>query len=82
MKFSPHSNNSKELKNKYEVYEQAGVKEYWIIHPVEKTFMKYLLVHGSYQPSRLFTLGDVVSSSVLYGLELQLDELFVGLIDY
>lgn len=33
-------NNKKELKNKYEVYEEAGVLEYWIIHPQEKTFLK------------------------------------------
>ncbi|WP_051691929.1 Uma2 family endonuclease, partial [Pedobacter borealis] len=31
-------NNKKELINKYEVYEEAGVKEYWIVSPSEKTF--------------------------------------------
>ncbi|MEX0882546.1 MAG: Uma2 family endonuclease, partial [Cyclobacteriaceae bacterium] len=28
-------NNKKELKNKYEVYEESGVKEYWVIQPGE-----------------------------------------------
>jgi Uma2 family endonuclease len=28
-------NNKKELKNKYEAYEEAGVLEYWIIQPDE-----------------------------------------------
>lgn len=29
-------NNQKELKDKYEVYEESGVKEYWIIHPTSR----------------------------------------------
>jgi len=36
-------NNKKELRNKYEVYQEAGVKEYWVIHPSERTFLKYTL---------------------------------------
>lgn len=41
-------NNKKELQIKYEVYEEAGVLEYWIIHPSERTFMKYTLINNSY----------------------------------
>lgn len=69
-------NNKKELKNKYEVYEESGVLEYWIIHPQEKTFLKYTLVNGSFQPSRLLTIGDEVTTPVLPGFTLKLDELF------
>ena len=70
-------NNRKELKNKYEVYEEAGVKEYWIIHPQEKTFFKYTLDNaGKYQSSHLLTLGDEVSSNILPGFVLNLDEVF------
>src|SRR5271154_5459177 len=46
-------NNKKELQNKYEVYEEAGVLEYWIIHPLEKTFFKYILTNGQFQSSRM-----------------------------
>jgi Uma2 family endonuclease len=70
-------NNRKELKNKYEVYEEAGIKEYWIIHPQEKTFFKYLLdENGKYQSSHLLTLGDEVSSDILPSFVLKLDEVF------
>ena len=70
-------NNQKELKIKYEVYEEAGVLEYWIIHPEEKTFMKYSLnVDGRFQPSRLLTFGDEVTSLALQGFCLNLDEVF------
>jgi len=70
-------NNKKELKNKYEVYEEAGVREYWVIHPAEKTLLKYTLdTNGKFQSSRLLTLGDEVTSSVLPGFSMSLDEVF------
>lgn len=73
-------NNKVELQNKYEVYEEAGVKEYWIIQPGEKTFFKYVLDEGGqYQPTRLLTLGDEVTSTILPGFALNLDEVFADL---
>tara|TARA_R110000737_G_C14608549_1_gene490565 strand:- start:1904 stop:2506 length:603 start_codon:yes stop_codon:yes gene_type:complete len=69
-------NNKKELQLKYEVYESSGVKEYWVIHPDERTLLIYTLEGGKYQPSRLFTMGDRVKSQALAGFELDLDEVF------
>jgi Uma2 family endonuclease len=69
-------NNKKELQNKYEVYEEAGVLEYWIVHPQEKTFLKYTLTEGHFQPSRLLTIGDEVTTTILLGFVLRLEELF------
>ncbi|MCC5932449.1 MAG: Uma2 family endonuclease [Cyclobacteriaceae bacterium] len=69
-------NNSKELHNKYEVYEESGVKEYWVIHPNECTLMIYTLVEGKYKASKLYTIGDVVHSQALEGFKLDLDEVF------
>jgi len=69
-------NNKTELQNKYEVYEEAGVMEYWIIHPVEKTFSKYILTDGHFQPSRILTIGDEVTTPILPGLIISLDNLF------
>lgn len=73
------SNNKKELQNKYEVYEESGIKEYWIIHPYEKTLLVYTLTDRKYVPSKLFTLGDRVPSQCIQGFVLDLDELFEGL---
>jgi Uma2 family endonuclease len=69
-------NNKKELQNKYEVYEESGVLEYWIIHPLEKTFLRYTLINGRFEPSRLLTLGDKVTTQILPAFVLNLDELF------
>jgi len=70
-------NNTKELLNKYTIYEEFGVKEYWIVSPEEKTLLKYTLDRqGRYQPSKLFTLSEKVNSVVLPEFELDLDEVF------
>ena len=70
-------NNKKELRNKYEVYEEAGVKEYWIIHPSERTFLKYSLDGGGlFQPSKLLIGGDELTSSVLPGFMMDISEIF------
>ncbi|WP_163379455.1 Uma2 family endonuclease [Cyclobacterium sp. SYSU L10401] len=69
-------NNRKELANKYEVYEESGVKEYWIIHPIEQTILIYSLINGKFHPSRLFTSGDAVESNVIKGFRLNLESFF------
>lgn len=70
-------NNKKELLNKYSIYEEFGVKEYWVISPGERTFLKYTLDENEkYQPSKLFTLSEKVYSEVLPGFVLDLDEVF------
>ena len=72
-------NKKKDLQNKYEVYEESGVKEYWIIHPEERMLMKYTLTEGKYIASKLFTSGEVVASVCVEGFQLDLDELFKNL---
>jgi Uma2 family endonuclease len=69
-------NNAKELKNKYEVYEEAGVKEYWIVQPQYCSFVQYKLENGKYHPSRQLTTGDVVTTDILEGFSLDLTALF------
>jgi Uma2 family endonuclease len=69
-------NNQKELQNKYDVYEESGVTEYWIISPQDKTFLKYTLVDSRYQPSKLMTTGDIITTPILPGFELDLNTVF------
>ncbi|WP_406827340.1 Uma2 family endonuclease [Pedobacter sp. KACC 23697] len=70
-------NNKKELINKYEVYEEAGVKEYWIVSPAHKTFFRYILdENGKFQPTKMLTEGEVVTTSIIPGLKLILEEVF------
>ena len=71
-------NNQKELRNKYEVYEESGVIEYWIVSPQDKTFLSYKLIDGNYRPSRLMTIGDIITTTILPGFELDLETVFAN----
>ncbi|WP_291780760.1 Uma2 family endonuclease [Cecembia sp.] len=55
---------------------ELGVKEYWIVYPVEQSLIIHLLVSGKYEPSRPFTIGDVVDSPCVEGFQMDLYELF------
>lgn len=72
-------NNKKELQNKYEVYEESGVKEYWIVAPEGQFIQVNTLVNGKYQPSKLLTFGDEIVTPILPSFVLNLDEVFANL---
>jgi Uma2 family endonuclease len=42
------SNSFNDTKIKFDIYQQFGVKEYFIIYPEDKTVVKYVLVEGKY----------------------------------
>ncbi|MDO8993251.1 Uma2 family endonuclease [Daejeonella sp.] len=70
-------NNRTELLNKYNIYEEFGVEEYWVVSPGDKTLLKHTLnVKGKYQASKLFTISEKVYSDELPGFELDLDAVF------
>jgi len=69
-------NNSLELKNKYELYEESGVKEYWIVSPGDATFVVNILENGKYRPSKLMAKGEVFNSTILTGFSLDLRDMF------
>ncbi len=70
-------NNKTELQNKYEVYEESGVQEYWIVSPQDKTFFRYTLNQdGVYVASKLLPSDSEVTTPVLPGFILNLEEVF------
>lgn len=72
---SPDS-NQKDLQIKYEVSVGNSVPEYWIIHPIEQTLSIYSLKNNSDVPSRVYTSGDVVMSTVMAGFVIDLEAFF------
>lgn len=76
------SSVTRDLHEKYGVYEQAGVKEYWIVHPMDRSLVIFILDEkGKYQPSKPLTKGDIAASQVLPGLAIDLNELFVDVVE-
>jgi Uma2 family endonuclease len=70
-------NTRMELLNKYRVYEEFGVKEYWVVSQSDQSILIYTLNEmGKFQPSKIFTLSEKITSTVLPGFELALDDVF------
>lgn len=72
---SPHT-KKKDIRLKYEVYEEAGVSEYWVVYPLEKILEIFLLRKGKYEQQGKFIEGDFVSPSMIPGLKVDLTEVF------
>ncbi|RZJ81478.1 MAG: Uma2 family endonuclease [Flavobacterium sp.] len=73
-------NNKKELLHKYKVYQEFGVKEYWVVSQSDQSILIYTLdEEGTFRPSKIFTLSEEITSSVLPGFVLKLDDVFEGL---
>jgi Uma2 family endonuclease len=74
---SPHT-SGKDLRDKFDVYEEAGVKEYWVVHPQEQTVLVYLLnASGKYEGVLTpYVRTDHLSPVSLPGLTIDLAEVF------
>ncbi len=72
---SPHT-SKKDLQDKYNVYEEAGVKEYWIVMPKSQVVEVYTLGNNRYQRLGAYVFEDTVSPVTLPGLEISLPEIF------
>jgi len=71
---SPDS-QSRDRRDKYRDYEAAGVREYWIIDPMNEDLEVHVLdAEGRYRPMRIE--GGRVASSVLTGFSLQVESLW------
>jgi Uma2 family endonuclease len=71
------ANSRKEMREKYDLYEQCGVSEYWVVFTEEQIIQRYLLNNeGIYQPQKPNVTGDVISPLCLSGLIIDVTEVF------
>jgi Uma2 family endonuclease len=71
------STSRKDIGVKFSLYERHGVREYWIIHPAEESLMVFTIgADGKYGRPQGYGRGDLAASTVLEGLELNLEEVF------
>ncbi|WP_426994841.1 Uma2 family endonuclease [Glaesserella parasuis] len=55
-------NSKREMKDKYELYQEQGVSEYWIVRPEEQHIQIYVLENGRYIGVQPVVEGDVITS--------------------
>ncbi len=65
-----------DLRAKFDLYEKKGVQEYWIVDPIQRRCEIYELEKGKYVKTADVTEKGNVSSKVLKGFEISLEEMF------
>jgi Uma2 family endonuclease len=71
------SNTADETVRKFNLYMEAGVREYWIVSPKLKTVQSFTLQNGVYM-GRVYDSGGTLPSTALEGLSINLSEVFAG----
>ncbi len=72
---SPHT-RKKDLQFKYDIYEETGVKEYWIVMPEEKLVEVFVLKKNKYHRVYTYTETDTMQSVIFPDLIVDLKEVF------
>jgi Uma2 family endonuclease len=69
-------NSKKEMGIKFDLYEENGVKEYWIIEPIEKTILVYALQNEKFIGQKPLIEDDKIRSPLFPELNFAVKEIF------
>ncbi len=72
-------NSRKEVRLKFELYEEAGVKEYWLVYPIEQSVAIFILNEkGKYDGATLYAGKDKIQCVAVAGLIVKLKDIFTN----
>jgi Uma2 family endonuclease len=70
-------NSKKEMREKFDVYEEAGVREYWLVNPSDKTVLIYILnEEQNFIGLQPLTEDQTAQSHIFPELHIHLDRVF------
>lgn len=70
-------NSKREMQIKYELYQESGVQEYWIIYPNDQATHQFILDdNGHYQLKHMYTDDDIAVPHLFQDLSIDLTEVF------
>lgn len=69
-------NSKKEMDIKFDLYEENGVKEYWIVNPTDETIYMYLLLNDKYIGVKPITKNSTLQSPTFEKLKFKVKKIF------
>jgi len=70
-------NSKRELQIKYELYQESGVQEYWIVYPNDQAINQFVLdENGRYQLKQMYADDDLAIPHLFPELAIDLTEVF------
>jgi len=70
------STSKKDITDKFKVYEEAGVKEYWIVNPNDENINVFVRTDGVYQLKGMYAGDMKIKVSIFDDLEISLEDIF------
>jgi Uma2 family endonuclease len=71
------STSKRDLNDKFQLYEATGVREYWVVHPNDKTLNIFIRQeNGLYDEGKVYEKTGKVPVHIFEELEIDLEELF------
>ena len=68
--------SKKDVRDKFDLYEEAGVKEYWIVEPLDKLVDVFILKDDKYQLVRKYVTNDLVPVNIFDNFAIDLKDIF------
>lgn len=65
-----------DTKDKFLLYQEAGVAEYWIVHSKEQFIQQYVLKEGKYDYRKAFLYTENATPALFPDLSITLSEIF------
>ncbi len=70
-------NSKRDMNIKYELYQESGVIEYWIVYPEQQAIHQFALdENGRYQLQHMYTDDDIATAYLFPELAIELTEVF------
>jgi Uma2 family endonuclease len=71
-------NSKKEMRTKKLLYEENGIREYWVIDPERETVHQFILGDSDvYAPPIIYVSEEIVYCSIFEELVVPLDKIFI-----
>jgi len=72
------SNSKKEMRLKFDLYEESGVLEYWLVYPYEQAVYQFVLNPATekYQLAAMYAEDEIATPSLFPDLQIHLADVF------
>jgi Uma2 family endonuclease len=69
-------NSKHDVDTKFNLYQESGVKEYWIVEPEARIVLVYSLINEEYIGLKPFSEGEIIKSPLFPEMNIAVDEVF------
>jgi Uma2 family endonuclease len=70
-------NSKHDVDTKFNLYQESGVKEYWMVEPEERIVLVYTLRNEEYIGLKPFSVGEIIKSPLFPEMKITVEDVFL-----